>query len=251
MASYRFLVQQLSGYFEGCEFLHVPRNENEPADALAWIDSTHQAIPVGVSLQCLRKPSIKPSPESESIFMPAPPEAVGSNSGAAAAGSRATAAGPGTSAGGTGTAAVAPSPGTPQHGPGAAAVSSGTATVAPGQGTSQLGPGAAAVGSGTSTMQQAATNFNPPPPNPTALVQVAIVAVEEIQAPSWAQPILKFLVNRELLADEISARQVQRRAGAYTIVNRELVRCSMIGVFQRCVEPEKGQAILKDIHQGE
>ena len=24
MASYRFLVQQLSGYFDGCEFLHVP-----------------------------------------------------------------------------------------------------------------------------------------------------------------------------------------------------------------------------------
>ena len=39
MASYRFLVQQLSGYFEGCEFLHVPRNDNEQADALAWIGS--------------------------------------------------------------------------------------------------------------------------------------------------------------------------------------------------------------------
>ena len=35
MASYRFLVQQLSGYFEGCEFLHVPRNDNDQADALA------------------------------------------------------------------------------------------------------------------------------------------------------------------------------------------------------------------------
>ena len=35
MASYRFLVQQLSGYFEGCEFLHVPRNDNNQADALA------------------------------------------------------------------------------------------------------------------------------------------------------------------------------------------------------------------------
>ena len=33
MVSYRFLVQQLSGYFEGCEFLHVPRNDNEQADA--------------------------------------------------------------------------------------------------------------------------------------------------------------------------------------------------------------------------
>ena len=35
MASYRFLVQQLSGYLEGCEFLHVPRNDNEQVDALA------------------------------------------------------------------------------------------------------------------------------------------------------------------------------------------------------------------------
>ena len=100
-------------------------------------------------------------------------------------------------------------------------------------------------------MQQVAANSDPPPPNPTALVQVVVVAGEEIQAPSWAQPILKFLVNRELPADQISARQVQRRAGAYMIVNRELVRRSVTGVFQQCVDSEKGQAILKDIHQGE
>ena len=35
MASYRFLVQQLGEYFEGCEFLRVPRNDNDQADALA------------------------------------------------------------------------------------------------------------------------------------------------------------------------------------------------------------------------
>src|SRR3954469_8659864 len=34
MASYRFLVQQLSGFFEGCEFHHIPRAENEAAVAL-------------------------------------------------------------------------------------------------------------------------------------------------------------------------------------------------------------------------
>ena len=76
MASYRFLVQQLSGYFDGCEFLHVPRNDNEQADALARIGSTRQAIPAGVSLRRLLKLSVKPSPESDSIFVPAPPEAV-------------------------------------------------------------------------------------------------------------------------------------------------------------------------------
>ena len=40
MASYRFLVQKLSGSFEGCEFLHVPRAENEAADTLAKIGSS-------------------------------------------------------------------------------------------------------------------------------------------------------------------------------------------------------------------
>ena len=63
MASYRFLVQQISEYFEGCEFLHVPRNDNDQANALAQIGSTRQAIPSGVALRSLLKPCIKPSPE--------------------------------------------------------------------------------------------------------------------------------------------------------------------------------------------
>src|ERR1044071_5873735 len=69
MASYRFLVQEVSGYFEGCEFHHVPRANNETADALSKLGSTRQAIPPGVSLEHIRKPSIIPSPESESIFI--------------------------------------------------------------------------------------------------------------------------------------------------------------------------------------
>ncbi|XP_073354916.1 uncharacterized protein [Aegilops tauschii subsp. strangulata] len=75
MASYSFLVQKLSGSFEGCEFLHVPRAENEAADTLAKIASSRQAIPSGVSLEHLRKPSVKPSPDSESIDVPDDPAA--------------------------------------------------------------------------------------------------------------------------------------------------------------------------------
>ena len=101
MASYRFLIQQLSGYFEGCEFLHVPRNDNEQADALARIGSTRQTILAGVALQRLLKPSVKPSPESDSIFVPAPPETVGSDL-------RTLAAGTANSTGDPGTAAAAP-----------------------------------------------------------------------------------------------------------------------------------------------
>jgi ribonuclease HI len=40
MSSYRFYVQQLCGFFEGCEFHHVPRANNNEADWLSKIGST-------------------------------------------------------------------------------------------------------------------------------------------------------------------------------------------------------------------
>jgi ribonuclease HI len=55
MASYRFHVQQISGYFEGCEFRHVPRAQNEAADTLSKLESSRHAIPLGISLEHLRK----------------------------------------------------------------------------------------------------------------------------------------------------------------------------------------------------
>src|SRR3954464_1265127 len=71
MALYRFHVQKISGYFEGCEFHHIPRAENDAADTLSKLESTRQSIPPGIALEHLIKPSITPSPESESIFIPA------------------------------------------------------------------------------------------------------------------------------------------------------------------------------------
>jgi hypothetical protein len=76
MASYCFYVQQLCGFFEGCEFHHVPRANNNEADRLSKIGSTKQEIPVGVSLEIIRKPSIRPSPESGSIYVLEDPVSV-------------------------------------------------------------------------------------------------------------------------------------------------------------------------------
>ncbi|XP_037410766.1 uncharacterized protein LOC119274211 [Triticum dicoccoides] len=174
----------------------------------------------------MRKPSIKPSPESDSIFMPADPRAVGSGLGTSAAGLGTSTVGPGTSAGG------------PRAAP-----------LAPGPGTLAGGPGAAAVGPGTSSAPPGAAGSSPPPPNQATLVSVAVFIV--VAAPSWAHPIRDYLVSRVLPAEEVLARQIQRRAGSYTIVNRELDRQSVTGVYQRCMELEKGMEILIDIHQGE
>ena len=39
MAAYRFHVQKISGYFDGCEFTHIRRTDNESADMLSKIGS--------------------------------------------------------------------------------------------------------------------------------------------------------------------------------------------------------------------
>ena len=51
--------------------------------------------------------------------------------------------------------------------------------------------------------------------------------------------------------DETEARQVQRRVSAYSIINNELVKRNSTGVFQRCVEQDRGIDVLHDIHQRE
>ncbi|XP_020168211.1 uncharacterized protein [Aegilops tauschii subsp. strangulata] len=175
MASYRFLVQRLSGGFDGCEFLHVPRADNEVVDMLAKIASLRQAIPSEVCLERLQKASIKPSLDSDSIF-------------------------------------VLADQGVPL----------------PSAGLTALVPALELL-----------TSARPwgLPALPPKL--------------SWAHPVLTFLESGELPANEVEAQLVQCRASSYTIINNELVKRSTTGVFQRCVEPDKGLEILLDIHQGE
>ena len=69
--------------------------------------------------------------------------------------------------------------------------------------------------------------------------------------PVWAQPIMSYMVEGSLPGDEVSARQIQRRSKAFIIINSELYKRSATTLLQRCVEPEDGQEILRDIHQGE
>ncbi|XP_073354948.1 uncharacterized protein [Aegilops tauschii subsp. strangulata] len=199
MARYHF-IQQLSGFFDGCEFLHVPRTDNEAADTLAKIGSSRQSIPFGVSLEHLHKLSVKPSPDSESIFVPDDPAAP--------------LPGPGIPSPGT----AEPGPGTAEPGPGVAEPNSGTAQ--PSQGAAALDPAAVILDPAVVVPNRGAAA-----PEPAMVVVFAVVT-----APSWALPISEFLENGVIPMDETEARQVQHRASAYSIINNELVkRNSIIG----------------------
>ncbi|KAK1611269.1 hypothetical protein QYE76_034942 [Lolium multiflorum] len=216
-------LDYLSGFFDGCEFHHVPRANNEAADALSKIGSTRQAIPPGIALAVLKKPSIIPSPDSDSIFVPADPGAAQPNPGASSPKSGANKPNP---------PATMPNPGTSQSNPGASSPNSGASK-----------PNPPASKPNPATMQS-----DPEAPTQEAL----LVSVFEIRCiPSWAQEFLSYLTDGVLPDDRVQARQIERRAKAYTIINHQLYKRSVSGVFQRCVEPAEGIELLREIHQGE
>ena len=80
-------------------------------------------------------------------------------------------------------------------------------------------------------------------------IDQAVFTVREV--PSWARPIMDFLVDGQVPADETEARRVARRSKGYTIINKEIYKRSVTGVLQRCVESAEGLEMLREIHQGE
>jgi hypothetical protein len=77
----------------------------------------------------------------------------------------------------------------------------------------------------------------------------SVFHIQEI--PSWAEPFSNYLITGDLPQDEVEARRLQHCAQAYTIINSELYKRCMSGIFQKCIELEEGLELLKEIHQGE
>jgi hypothetical protein len=53
------------------------------------------------------------------------------------------------------------------------------------------------------------------------------------EVPSWARPIMDFMVNGQVSVDEAEARRILRRSKAYTIINNEMYKRSTIGVLTK------------------
>ena len=62
---------------------------------------------------------------------------------------------------------------------------------------------------------------------------------------------MAYLLRGELPQQEVVARQIIRRAKAYVIIDGELYKRSVSGVFQWCVSGKEGRQILKEIHEGD
>jgi hypothetical protein len=178
MASYHFYVQQLCEFFEGCDFHHVPRENNDEADRLSKIGSTKQDIPAGVSLEIIYKPSIKPSPESVSIFVPKDP-------------------------------ALAQMP-LPDSGAAASELKEAAGQPCAAGTTKDSGAAAFTPASPAGQPDEASTSTDPGAADPLV---ASVFHIREI--PSWAEPFSNYLITGDLPKDEAQARRLQHRAQAY------------------------------------
>jgi transcription antitermination factor NusG len=199
---------------------------------LPKLESSRESILPGISLEHLRKPSIKPSPESSSIYVPLSPEEevlMEIDAGASLDN-------PGTalSVPGTGlTYAVSAVFWNRDKGKGkmyqeVVPVYLGTASAYPGTDPSVLG-----------TSQPMEINY----------VSVEMMEIDQAvftvrKVPSWARSIMDFLADGQVPVDETEACQIIRRSKAYTIINKEIYKRSATSVLQRCVESAEGLEML-------
>jgi hypothetical protein len=58
------------------------------------------------------------------------------------------------------------------------------------------------------------------------------------------------MINKQLPEDAVEAKKITRRSKAFVVLQGKLYKKSITGVLQRCITPQEGQVILKDIHGG-
>jgi hypothetical protein len=73
-----------------------------------------------------------------------------------------------------------------------------------------------------------------------------VMMIEE----AWMQPYLAYMMNKKLPEDAVEAKRITRRSKVFVVLQGKLYKRSITGVLHRCVTPQEGQVILKDIHAG-
>jgi hypothetical protein len=73
-----------------------------------------------------------------------------------------------------------------------------------------------------------------------------VMMIEE----TWMQPYLAYMMNKTLPQDVIESCRIIQRSKAFVVLQGKLYKKSITSVLQRCITPQEGKVILKDIHAG-
>ena len=70
------------------------------------------------------------------------------------------------------------------------------------------------------------------------------------EAAEWMKPIIQYLENGTLPEDKLQAQKLRVKAVHYSMHNGELYRRSLSHPWSKCVSPEEGNYVLREIYEG-
>ena len=71
------------------------------------------------------------------------------------------------------------------------------------------------------------------------------------QETGWIEEIKEYLKGRYLPEEDAEAERISRRAKSYCLYGEDQYRKRPNGVALKCVPPEEGRQLIRDIHSGE
>nr|XP_027122086.1 uncharacterized protein LOC113739037 [Coffea arabica] len=78
--------------------------------------------------------------------------------------------------------------------------------------------------------------------------QVQVLAIDS--SATWMTPLIDFLSSDTLPESKIEARRIQLRAAKYAYAGGTLYRRSYLSPWLKCVTPEEGDYLLREVHEG-
>ena len=66
----------------------------------------------------------------------------------------------------------------------------------------------------------------------------------------WMKPIIQYLEDGTLPEDKLKSQKLRIKDAHYSIHNGELYRRSLSHPWSKCVSPEEGNYMLREIHKG-
>ena len=81
-------------------------------------------------------------------------------------------------------------------------------------------------------------------------IEVAKLIFQTDTCSTWMDEIIAYLQNGILPPDKLQARRIQYRSAKFCILRGTLYKRSFSGPLLRCLRPEEGEYVLREIHEG-
>nr|XP_027122134.1 uncharacterized protein LOC113739086 [Coffea arabica] len=78
--------------------------------------------------------------------------------------------------------------------------------------------------------------------------QVQVLAIDS--SATWMAPLIDFLSSGALPENKTEARRIQLRTAKYAYAGRTLYRRSYLSPWLKCVTPDEGNYVLREVHEG-